>query len=199
MRRILVTCMVLLGLTAARADALTVRDVIELSKAGVGDPVLLALIEVDHPVFTLNTDTLKALKEAGVSDQVMIAMIHSGRTRPPAAPAQEMAAPDTEPIPPPADGAPSPQAQVIVIDHHEEQPAPREVAVPVFVPVPVFPQPTLQRQEHVTRIVNTDDGGLVKIREAVPFNCTKAEPIYWGNGGKRRPGTWAPPPQIVCR
>jgi hypothetical protein len=27
----------------------------------------------------------------------------------------------------------------------------------------------------------------------------KVEPIYWGNGGKRRPGTWAPPTQVVCR
>ena len=34
-------------LTAGRAEALSVRDVIELSKAGLGEEVLLALIEVD--------------------------------------------------------------------------------------------------------------------------------------------------------
>ena len=198
MRKVLLVLMVLIPLTAARADALTVRDVIELSKAGVGDQVLLALIEVDHSVFTLDTPALKQLKEAGVSDEVMIAMIRSGRTQPqPAAPAAATPSADVpvDQISPP----PAPQPQVVVIDHRDEQPAPREVAVPVYVPVPVFSQPAFQQQQHVTRIVNTDDGGLVKVREPLPPNCTQAEPVYWGNGGKRRPGTWAPPPQIVCR
>ena len=193
MRKVLLALLVLIPLTAARADALTVRDVIELSKAGVGDQVLLALIEVDHSVFTLDTAALKQLKEAGVSDEVMIALIRSGRTEPqPAAPAAEQ--PPVEPAQPP----PAPQPQVVVIDHHDEQPAVREVPVPVYVPVAVFSQPTFP-QQHVTRIVNTEDGGMVRVREPLPLNCTKAEPVFWGNGGKRRPGTWEPPPQIVCR
>jgi len=186
MRRILLACLVFLPLTAVRADALTVRDVIELSKAGVGDEVLLALIEVDRSVFTLDTTAVKQMKDAGVSDQVMIALIRSGRTPAPAA------APVV-----PVETLAAPEPHVIVVDHHDQQPLVREVpvpvAVPIFVPVPAFPQ------EHVTRVVQTEDGASVKVREPLPPNCTKAEPVYWGFGGKRRPDSWEPPPQIVCR
>lgn len=193
MRRILLACLVVTALSAVRADALTVRDVIELSKAGVGDDVLLALIDVDRSIFTLDAATVKQMKEAGVSDQVMIALIRSGRT-PPLAPSTD-ASPAAQADPAPQPSAPEPQ--VIVIDHHDQQQPVRDVAVPVAFPV--FVPTSGVRQEHVTRIVNTDDGGLVRVREPVPFNCTKAEPVFWGNGGKRRPGTWEPPPQIVCR
>ena len=77
-------------LPAAKAEALTVRDVVELSKAGLGDDVLLALIEVDRTVFTIDTPTLKMLKDAGVSEPVIIAMIRSGR--------QTTAVPEEQPL-----------------------------------------------------------------------------------------------------
>src|SRR5262245_57051323 len=70
-----------LAATAQPAQALTIRDVVELSRAGLTDDVLVALIEVDAGVFPTDTATLKALKEAGVSDRVMIALIRSGRER----------------------------------------------------------------------------------------------------------------------
>ena len=44
--------------------------------------VLLALIEVDRSVFTIDTPTLKKLKEAGVSETVIVALIRSGRPAP---------------------------------------------------------------------------------------------------------------------
>lgn len=190
MRRLLLIGALLIPFAPARADALTVRDVIELSKAKVSDQVLLALIEVDRSVFTLDTAALKQLQEAGVSDAVIVALIRSGRT------------PDarTEPVPPPepeqVSEGPATEPRVVVIDHHDA-PAPPPVmvpvAVPVYVPVPAY------RPEYVTRTVLTDEGAAVNVREALPPNCTKAEPVYWGNGGKRRPGTWEPPLQVVCR
>jgi ABC-type amino acid transport substrate-binding protein len=66
-------------LTAGRAEALSVRDVIELSKAGLGEEVLLALIEVDPSIFAIDASTLKQLKGAGVPDRVIVAMIKSGQ------------------------------------------------------------------------------------------------------------------------
>jgi len=51
---------------AARADALTVRDVIELSKAGVSDQVLLALIDVDRRVYTVDATAVKQMKEGAI-------------------------------------------------------------------------------------------------------------------------------------
>ena len=55
----------LLTLSPVRADALTVRDVLELTRAGLGDEVLLALIDVDRSVFPIDAATLKCLKDAG--------------------------------------------------------------------------------------------------------------------------------------
>ena len=86
-RRRLLTLLAVLGLVlggAGRAEALNIRDIIELSKAGLSDQVLIALIEVDRGVFSVDTDTLKKLKNEGVSDPVIVAMIRSGRMPAPA-------------------------------------------------------------------------------------------------------------------
>ena len=184
-------------LTAGRADALTVRDVIELSKAGLGDEVLLALIEVDPSIFAIDAPTLKQLKAAGVTDRVIVAMIKSGRTsRPEAVPVVD------------ADAAPaaprSREPEVIVIDHRDA-PAPAPAAAPVPVPYPVavpvyVPVVTdaYRQRDRVETVVQTDQG-YVKARLPVPANCVKAEPVYWGFGGRLRPGSWDPPPTVVCR
>ncbi len=124
--RSLITCFAVLTLAAGRAEAVTIHDVIELSKAGLSDQVLVALIEVDRSVFSIDAATLKQLKNGGVSDAVIIAMIRSGRTPP-------------------------------------------------------------------------TDIGVVKARVPLPPNCVKAEPVYWGFGGKLRPGSWEPPTTVVCR
>src|SRR5262245_45093551 len=125
-RRVLFACVTVLAVSAGRAEAVSLRDIIELSKAGVSDSVLLALIEVDRTVFTIDTATIKKLKESGVSDPVIIAMIRSGREpEPPPAP------PVFEPQDPPA----PPEPKVVVIDHHDAPaPYPVPVAVPVYVP-----------------------------------------------------------------
>jgi hypothetical protein len=125
MRRLLpLFLLTALTLVPVRADALTVRDVVELSRAGLGEDVLLALIEVDPSVFAIDTATLKLLKEAGVSQRVIVAMIRSARmpTPPPPDPVQAM---DFGPVAPPP--------QVVVIERPD--PVVREVAVPVYIPV----------------------------------------------------------------
>src|SRR5215212_833401 len=80
MRRYLMLCVCLLGMLPLRAEALTVRDVLELSRAGLGEEVLLALIEVDQSVFPIDSATLRSLKTAGVSERVIVAMVRSART-----------------------------------------------------------------------------------------------------------------------
>ena len=197
MRRILSLALAVLAagiLTAGRAEALSVRDVIELSKAGLGDEVLLALIEVDPSVFAIDAPTLKQLKAANVSDRVIVAMIKSGRTpRPEAVPAA-----DPAPAPTPRSREP----EVIVIDHRDAPapaPAPAPVAYPVAVPVYVPVATDLYRQRDRVETILQTDQGLVRARVPVPANCIKAEPVYWGFGGKLRPGSWDPPPTVVCR
>jgi hypothetical protein len=190
MRRILAVLCLVFTVSAAPAAALTVRDVIELSKAGVGDEILLALIDVDHRVYTLSPEDVKAMKQAGVTDTVVVALIRSGRDTAAEPAAQAEAVPSVPPAPEP---------QVVVIDHHDEAPVVQQVPVPVPVAVPVAVPIDYGRRERVSTIITTDTGAAVRARVPIPSNCTKAEPVYWGNGGKRRPGTWAPPTQIVCR
>jgi hypothetical protein len=193
MRHCLLAVVTVLTLAAGRAEAVTVRDVIELSKAGLSDQVLLALIEVDHSVFQIDTATLKQLKQAGVSEAVIVAMIRSGRTPPPIEAAQPI-----EPIPFEPEPAVS-EPQVIVIDHHDPPPAPIAYPVPVAFPVYVtVPNRRNAAGGTVQTTVETDQG-VVKARVPVPPNCVKAEPVYWGFGGKLRPGSWEPPPTVVCR
>jgi hypothetical protein len=192
MRRILIALAAVLALAAGRAEAVTVRDLIELSKAGLGDEVLIALIEVDSRVFSLDPATLRQLKEAGVSEPVIVALIRSGRT----------ARPNSAPAAP----APEPEArkpEVIVIDHHDSPPAqaPAPVAYPVAVPVyvPIASDfRGVRRDDTVLTTLQTDQG-LVRARVPVPYNCIKAAPVYWGFGGRLRPGSWQPDPLVVCR
>ena len=192
MRRVLIALVAVFALAGGRAEAVTVRDLIELSKAGLGDEVLIALIEVDRQVFNIDTATLKKMKDAGVSEAVIVALIRSGRT-PRAEPA-----PAAVPVPEPQPREP----EVIVIDHRDA-PAPAPVAYPVPVAVPVYvPVGTGSygsfRHQTVTTTLQTDHG-LVRARVPVPANCVKAAPVYWGFGGKLRPGSWEPPPMVVCQ
>lgn len=197
MRRVLIVLSAIIAISASRAEAVTLRDLMELSKAGLGDQVLIALIEVDRSVFAIDATTLKKLKEAGVSEAVIVALIRSGRT------------PRPEPEPVATQPAPEPrEPQVVVIDHRDQAPAPAPVAYPVPVYVPVvngaygpyggYGSNGYGHRETVTTILPTDQG-LVRARVPVPPNCVKAQPVYWGYGGKLRPGSWEPPPTVVCR
>jgi len=70
MRRVLLALVTAIAVTAGRAEAVTVRDIIELSKAGLGEDVLLALIEVDRSVFSIDAETLKQLKKNGTLKRI---------------------------------------------------------------------------------------------------------------------------------
>ena len=172
-----------LALTPARADALTLRDIIELTKAGLSDEVLVTLIEVDRSVFAIDRDTLRMLKEQGVSERVMIAVIRSGRT--PAAEPPPVPMVETEPEPEPA-SAPAPQ--VVVVEHTSERVREVPVAVPVYVPVPTRRGP---RHEPVY-VTPASPYYAGPVRPAVPAP-KPAEPVYWGHGGKLRPDAWGQP------
>lgn len=215
LRRTVFALLTAVALSGGRAEAVTIRDLIELSKAGLSDTVLLALIEVDRSVFTIDTATLKQLKDAGVSDAVIVALIRSGRQPRPEPAAAPAPARDTDtdgceaglagsPLSANAGGVCNSNKEVIVIDHRDAPaPAPAPVAypvaVPVYVPVPSRRGFNTRDTRHTVETTFPTDVGLVRARVPVPSNCVKAEPVYWGFGGKLRPGSWEPPPTVVCR
>ncbi len=186
MRRATFALLFALFAAPVAAQTLTTKEIVELTKAGLGEEVLLALIEVHRSVFPIDRETLKMLKAAGVGDNVVVAMIRSGR--------------DPSPAPPPPPPAPTPsvivdrgdgtpeliikdrapeQTRVVVVEDREEPRLERRaaaeervrevpVAVPVYVPVPT--------RRHVQR----------------PDPPKAPEPVYWGFGGKLRPDAWKP-------
>lgn len=177
MRRVALAILVMAALGTVPAEAVTVREVIELSKAGVAEEVLLALVEIEPQVFPVDPATVRALKEGGVSDRVIAAMVRHGRTRP-----IEVAAP--APAEPPQ-SEPAPQPQIVIIDHRDHAPAVREVPVAVPVYVPVFVHAP---RRHDRRIVNPapvqvvlPSAGLVHSRLglSLPPPRPTSDPPHW--------------------
>jgi len=159
------------------AEAASVRDIVELSRAGLGDEVLLALIEMDGTVFTMDAALIRSLKESGVSDRVIEAMIRSGRfVRRPEP--ESVQAYEPPPLPP-----------IIVIEHRE---APRRevVTVPVYVSVPTVSSARRRRVDTAPATIRTGFG-VVTVPGTQP-RPEPAEPVYWGWGGKLRPDAWTP-------
>ena len=79
-QRLAILAIVLVAaLAPVRASALTLDDIVSLSRAGVTNAVILALIDRDKPIFTIEPDQLVALKSQGVSEAVILAMLKSGR------------------------------------------------------------------------------------------------------------------------
>jgi hypothetical protein len=195
MRRIaLLVVVALLILLPVRADALTVRDILELTRAGLGDEILLALIDVDRSVFPIDAATLKRLKDAGVSERVIVAMIRSARTPDPLPEQAAVVAP-----------APAPEPQVIVIEHHDP-PQIREVPVAVPVYVPYVRGPFVRRGAHQATVHDSFESfqppsGLNRPAGAALHtpHVKAPEPVYWGFGGKLRPDAWQPEPDTRVR
>jgi hypothetical protein len=74
-------CAAILAFVAlpAPASAVTVDQVVALSKAGVSENVILALIDRDQTVLTIEPEQIIELKRQGLSDALVTAMLKSGR------------------------------------------------------------------------------------------------------------------------
>lgn len=116
------------------ANAVTVRDIIELTRAGLPDDVLVAVIDADRTVFVLDKDQILELKEAGVSRAVLLKMLRSRREFDPSTGAGQ-GAPQDAPV---VTEAPPPPHLVVI----GAPPAPQPVTIVVpqyfYVPVPIW-------------------------------------------------------------
>lgn len=191
MRRVIFAFVFALSVSTA-AQAVTLKDIVELTKAGLGDEVLLAMIDVDGRVYDIDADTLKSLKAAGVSEKVIVALVRSGRERPPV-PAE----------PPTLDDVVAQQAAPAPEVIYVERPSPtvvQQVAVPypVYVEVPVAVRARHDRggrAEHAGTQVPPSPVAPTSI-QGQPRKLTDVpapkEPVYWGTSGKLRPDAWKP-------
>jgi hypothetical protein len=81
MRRILGSglALLLLLVTPPTASAVTVEQIVALTKGGVSESIILALIDRDKTVFTIEPEQLVRLQRDGVTETVILAMLKSGR------------------------------------------------------------------------------------------------------------------------
>jgi hypothetical protein len=105
---------------AARKTVSQVDQVIQLTKAGVAEGVIIQFLQKNGKATTLTADDLVRLQQAGVSQQVMSVMIDP-TANPAAAPAP---APGEAPAPPPPAPIPAP------VSAPPPPPAPAPVATP---------------------------------------------------------------------
>jgi len=131
---ILRRCVLALALLAlpATARAVTVRDIIELTKAGLSDEIIIAVIDADRTMFTLDAEQILELKRAGVTPAVLLKMVRSRREFEPPAPEPAASAPT-----PPVVTSEQP-SQVVVIGAEPSPPPPPVVMIPYYVTVPVW-------------------------------------------------------------
>jgi hypothetical protein len=87
--RAFLTTFLLVILLPVMASAVTVDQIVQLSKAGVSDEVLLALIDRDKSVFSIDPEQLVVIERAGVSRAVILAMLKSGGQPAPSAQSAE--------------------------------------------------------------------------------------------------------------
>lgn len=170
--RVLIATFVLVCGLAGRAEAVSLRDLIDLSKQGISDDILIALVEAEKSVFHLGAADVKSLKGQGLSDRLIIHLLQTPSLRP--APEMTLHVVGQRPAERPAYREPEPlpreerAPQVVIVEHVET------VAVPVYVPVPV-------RRER-----RDDDDDRREDRRS-------ASSAYWGYGGKLRPDAWGQP------
>ena len=133
MRRLLIALCFTLGI-AAPAHAVSLHDLIDLSRSGLSDDILIALVESERSVFHLTAEDLKQLKAQGLSDRLLLHLLQTPALREEAARVEaferRLEVASQTPAPAPVRAS---DPEVVVVDRVET------IAVPVYVPVFVHP------------------------------------------------------------
>jgi hypothetical protein len=170
----LVSTALLVVSAAGTAWATSIEDLIKLKTnkvAPVSDDVLIALIESDGSVFHLTADDIVPLRQKGLSERVIIAMMLTAKKAPPEVdvveplPLDSLQGPGKAVTQPTVPVVNVTQSNVQTVEQPRQRSETRTAYIPVYVPVAV-----------------------PVVRQPAP------EPVYWGFGGQRRPDTWLPTP-----
>jgi hypothetical protein len=123
--------------TSTPASAVTLAEVVALSKGGVSEPVILALIERDQTLFSMSPNQLVKLQREGLSDTILLALLKSGRPNDAPLPKSSEASAAS----PPAVAAAPPA--VVVVGHDPQYPNTRSADVMMAADVPPIQMPML--------------------------------------------------------
>ena len=107
--------LVVCGRVNAQSPPSGVADIKMLAKGGMSDEVILSQIRKTHAVYRLSTADILDLKESGVSEKVIDAMINTASGAPMPPPPARVAPPIASPPPPP----PPPAAVQVVVEGSE--------------------------------------------------------------------------------
>lgn len=127
----------------AAAQTLAARDLVALTKAGLSDDVLIAMIEAENAVFWLGYAQVLELRKQGLSERVLIKMIESKNPRPApqAINVAQTAAPTAS--------TPVVVTQTVTQEVYVEAPQPQREYIQVPIYVPVAPRERLREPEPV--------------------------------------------------
>ena len=200
--RLLLPLVIVIGPLASRASAVTVKELLEY-KNTLSDDILIALIESDGSVFHLSITDVAALRDQGLSERVILAMLKTATKRP--------APPQTAPV----GAAPQPSQPPVAVY------APPGAAVDQYgqpIAAPSSDVPAEQFQPKAPVVVNVKQEVTQKVEQPaaqpaygasypyayypysylvtapVPRVVAPPQPVYWGWGGQRRPDSWQPTP-----
>ena len=106
----ILVCIALGGLCGTAVNAQTpqnlpagVQDVVKLTKAGLSEKIILSKVTQDGVSYNLTTDQIIYLKNQGVPESVIDALVQSG---PAGAPPAPVSTPSAPPLPPPPQAEP---------------------------------------------------------------------------------------------
>jgi hypothetical protein len=171
----------------AAAGDLTLRDVIELQRSGLGDELLVAVIEADGGPFQLSMADILDLRSYGMSERVISALLRTGtrRTGSSDAPAVNVQQHVTQVAP-----------TVVIVNDHDDRPA--HVPPPYgsrrgsgFTPGPgqippmVTPPATWTTRQEDGR--NVGSGGEVKTHKPAAMWVTPRDGSTKRSDGEKRP------------
>jgi len=204
--RLLLPLVILAGPLQGQASAVTIKELLEY-KAKLSDDILIALIESDGSVFRLTISDVAALRDQGLSERVILAMLKTA-IKPPTSTPSSTQPPTTPPAGAPGytpTGGTGDSSQSISVS--ADAPDQTQPRAPVVVNVRQevtqhVDQPAMESQPTYSTygypfgysFGYTFSPYAYVVSTPVRSMAPPPAPVYWGWGGQRRPDSWLPSP-----
>jgi hypothetical protein len=209
--RLLLSALVLVGPLAGRASAVTIQELLDY-RGKLSDDILIALIESDGSVFHLTIADAAKLRDQGLSERVILAMLKTAQRPTPAVTVNSTQSPATPTAPTTMPATPVYTDPGGAVDQYG-QPLPTVVTdvpdqgqvVAKTAPVVVnVKQEVTQKVEAPAQNTQPQYAGYpfgypfgfgypyagVIVPAPVVSRAVVSRPVFWGWGGQQRPDSW---------